>query len=578
MERPARAIRAGRFVSGERAVGSAPVTTSPSEREGWALQHGPLIAAVLFFAAGLVWLGSSAHFHGDERYYTDSALRMLEHGDPWTPMWADGTVRANKPLVTYWVLIASFTLCGISFLAARLPFLLAGALLVWLTGRLARTLFPNQRAAPLVAALIVACDYEVVSLARRSTPDILLMLFTTAALYGLARIVVAQERSQSARAWFWIGGAFAIATKGGLGVLVLAFGTIAFLALRRGRPLRDLLSLPSLAGAALVIAIGFVPSLLLQSQPGSPSFADDQVAARLAGSVSEIGAQLVDYATSLAKHFLPWILFLAIGAFATRTAFREQWRAHRTAFVLALSFAALLWILFSLSNTHRGRYLAPAHALLAAAVAPLLIETSRAPWGRRLGWALAAVLLTITTAGAVLVARIDVGTGVQWLAPLALFVIGLRIVRDEAAVLRGLALALLGVVTIAQESLLALVDPSPLPLVVEEIAAHAPPPRRVATLGFAESTAGQLRMVSHGAIDPVYLRDKATDDELTRFDLVIASEPEHERLTRLGYAITPVARTPRNLDARSARALFLGGEDLANTVFTGPACGVARRR
>src|SRR6188768_2676396 len=124
------------------------VTNGAKRQSEWVLERGPLLAAVLFFAAGMVWLGSSAHFHGDERYYTDAALRMLASGDPWTPQWADGTVRANKPLFTYWVLMASFAASGVSYFVARLPFLIAGALVVWLEGRLARTLFPKERAAP----------------------------------------------------------------------------------------------------------------------------------------------------------------------------------------------------------------------------------------------------------------------------------------------------------------------------------------------------------------------------------------------------------------------------------------------
>src|SRR5689334_21399145 len=100
-----------------------------------------LLVAGLFFVLGAVWLGSAAHYHGDERYYTDAALRMIARHDPWTPVYASGVARLNKPLATYWVVMATFLTAGVSLFLARLLFLFAGAVLVWLTGRLSRVLF-----------------------------------------------------------------------------------------------------------------------------------------------------------------------------------------------------------------------------------------------------------------------------------------------------------------------------------------------------------------------------------------------------------------------------------------------------
>jgi hypothetical protein len=330
--------------------------------------------------------------------------------------------------------------------------------------------------------------------------------------------------------------------------------------------------------AALAVAlIGLVPSLLLEARPGSVTMVDDQVGARLAGSVGEVGRQLVDYALSLLRHFSPWVLFLAVGLVAARKTFVERWRANRAACLLAFGWTAALWLLFSLSNTHRGRYLGPAHALFAAAIAPFLLDVARTQWGRRSVWATGFVVVFVTTALACLVLRVDVATGIACLAPLAFFVLGVRCVRGEAAGSCALALALLGVMTVAQEGVFALVAPSPLPRAVERIATLSPAPMRVAMLGFAESSAGQVRVFSGGRVDPVTLPDNAADDALAPFDAVIASEAYFERLRRRGFTVDPVARASLNLDADSARALFLSGADLGPTVFAGPLCGVARR-
>ena len=73
-----------------------------------------------------MWLGSVAHYHGDERYYTDAALRMIERHDPWTPVYAGGAARLNKPLLTYWLVIGTYVTAGVSLFLSRLPFLVAG--------------------------------------------------------------------------------------------------------------------------------------------------------------------------------------------------------------------------------------------------------------------------------------------------------------------------------------------------------------------------------------------------------------------------------------------------------------------
>ncbi len=573
---------AGRFVftrlgcQAPDSVGSALVRESTTTRAEWIERHGPFLAAVVFFLSGVIWLGSSAHFHGDERYYTDSALRMLERGDPWTPMWADGTVRANKPLLTYWIVMASFATSGVSLFVARLPFLVAGALLVWLTGRLAATLFPRERAAPLLAALVLACDYEVVTLARRSTPDILLMLFTTASLFGLSRIVVAEDRSLAARAWFWIGGGLAIATKGGLGLVVLGFGTAVLFATRKHGAARRSFPIPVCLLALAVAAVGMAPSLFLETREGTPSFVDDQVGARLAGSAGEVGRQLIDYATSLAKHFLPWTLLLASGAFALRSTFRERWGAHRRALLLAVCWAALLWVVFSFSNTHRGRYLAPAHALLAAAMAPFLLDVARSAWGRRLVWCLGGGVVLVSTLGAVLVGRVDLSTGVALTAPLLFFLSGCAVVRDEARASRGLALALLALFALAQESVLALVDPSPLPFVVERIEQIRPPPKSIAIAGLPDTIAGQLRLLSGGQVDPVALPDSAAEAELARFALIVVSENQFDRVRRAGLSVEPLPQSATDLDLGRALAVFWHLEPLDEVLFVGPRLGIAR--
>ena len=79
----------------------------------------------------------------DEKYYTDAVLQMMDHGDYLTPYSADGSYRFLKPIATYWVLMVSYKLFGISVLSSRLFFWLAGAMLVAITFFMAKSLTKN---------------------------------------------------------------------------------------------------------------------------------------------------------------------------------------------------------------------------------------------------------------------------------------------------------------------------------------------------------------------------------------------------------------------------------------------------
>ncbi|HKI88992.1 MAG TPA: hypothetical protein VKA38_08200, partial [Draconibacterium sp.] len=58
----------------------------------------------------------------DEKYYTDAVIQMMDKGDLFTPYKADGTPRFKKPIITYWVLMVSYKMFGVSRISSRLFF------------------------------------------------------------------------------------------------------------------------------------------------------------------------------------------------------------------------------------------------------------------------------------------------------------------------------------------------------------------------------------------------------------------------------------------------------------------------
>jgi 4-amino-4-deoxy-L-arabinose transferase-like glycosyltransferase len=517
----------------------------------WSEDRHVVLVALLFLGLGAIWLGSVAHYHGDERYYTDAALRMLERGDPWSPVYASGAARLNKPLATYWVLMATYATAGVSLFLSRLPFLLAGALLVWLTGRLARVMFPGERGVALLAACIIASDVAIVTLARRSTPDILLVLFATATLLGLARILVAREAGLAPRMWLWVGAGAAIATKGGLGLVVILFAFAAAFAMRprggaEGERVRIFAPLAVSIGVGIAL-VALLPGLLASAPAGGPTLLQDQVGARIPDSPLAVLKQLWNYAVSLIRHFAPWVLLLLVALLAARHGLRERWRRDRRAILLALSWTAVLLVVFALANTLRGRYLAPAHPILACAVAAWLFDAARAPSVRRAARVLWIVVAAFATAGTLALLRVDVGTAISLALVASAAFVGWSLVSDAARDLRALALAVLAASAVAAEALRALVDPSPVPPACERMIEARVDPLRAATLGIFESTASQMRVVSRAQLDPRVLPAGALEQDLAAFDGVLAVGAARSVLERAGFRTEIVGRDAPSL-------------------------------
>ena len=96
-------------------------TSAPRRKRRSVLQRRAVAASSRGWMVGLVavfvvvhlpLLGDYTWHHADEYLYTDAVVRMLDAGDLSTPRYADGTLRFNKPLLTYWAVAASFATFG----------------------------------------------------------------------------------------------------------------------------------------------------------------------------------------------------------------------------------------------------------------------------------------------------------------------------------------------------------------------------------------------------------------------------------------------------------------------------------
>jgi len=551
----------------------------PAEKGRWL----SLFFALFFFLNYLPLLPHVSRWRGDERFYTDAAIRMVQSGDYVTPLFDDDTLRFNKPIFTYWLLVASYRLFGISFLTSRLPFLIAGAGCVWLTGLIARALFREPKVGAAAAALM-ASNYTVFHLAVRSTPDIMLCLFVTASLYGFARILFHGDRTFSSFFLAYFGAALAVEVKGLAGVLPVVFVCLYALAVsapQDGRSVRQLLYGPLLLPALFLAVAWYGIAWLVHGAEAVTDFFNDQVGERLERNPLVLLQNVVHYLTAPVMQFLPWSLILAVYISRAPRSAREAWLARRKEFFFVLGWFALLLIVFTPANITRSRYFVTAYPLLAGALAFVLLKAARdrslafkkriqtgVKWACVVAVAVGLFLAQFglcvhprIIAGA-LALTVVAGSLLVWLNkqpeawPAPLYVFGLLIMVFFATV---------------EIWIQPVFSVSPAPLIAERLfpsgkqrsfndnepgdhncggqqiqATRAIGPRLVALAGLPLNYASQLRVASGGRLEPKLIGSPHTSEILDRYRTVVCTpevldawQPHGRRIEPCGFFYKP---------------------------------------
>ena len=162
---------------------------------------------LISLAVFLPQTGRMSLWDRDEACNSECAREMLESRDFIVPR-INWRLRVDKPPMEYWLMMASFKLFGVKEFSARLPSVIAGTLTVATTYFLAEYIASGTG---LAAALLMVLNLHFPIIAKAATPDALLILFETLALFML---LVGREL---------LGFAFmglAVLTKGPIGLII----------------------------------------------------------------------------------------------------------------------------------------------------------------------------------------------------------------------------------------------------------------------------------------------------------------------------------------------------------------------
>ncbi len=512
-----------------------PITATTTSRCTF---RAAILVALTFFVLSALILPLLSRWRGDERYYTDAAIRMVQTGDYLTPYEGDGSLRFNKPILNYWLTAGSFHLFGISVFAARFAQLTAGSLALLAVYRLARILFEDREVALFTVAMM-AINEQCLNASVRSTTDIVQYALLTLALTGFVAILF-----RSSRAWLdyllaYGGLALAALTKGGMAFVLLCFIAIFTVVSRRRFSRTTAGAPPPLPRLSTVIPWYAIPLAIAPlaiwlglnvNRHGAQAVRKlwfDQVSRRLDGSA--FFDNLVTYGTDPFIALFPLVLLLIIVGWSRWRDLRPLLAARKLEISFALGWYLAVAVIILPANITRNRYLLPTYPMLAASLAYLIVAmTRRSPAAARAAGVAARVVAVALLVFALFLTLVALRlpptalVGTLFLAAAAAFITW-RLHRSAHRITDWVpvALLLLAAYRISDLSIRSYLFATPTEDIVRQFDAHASATiTPLATVGLNDQAA-HVRLSSAGRIQVTNLPASATPDTLRQYDAIL---------------------------------------------------------
>jgi 4-amino-4-deoxy-L-arabinose transferase-like glycosyltransferase len=360
-----------------------------------------LIAGVIFFTN----LGGPKLWDEDEPRNAACAREMLERGD-WVVPTFNYELRPQKPVLLYWLMMASYSVFGVNELAARLPSALMAMGTTLVTFHLGRLLFSVR--VGLFGGLMMASCLMFGVAGRAATPDSCLIFFAGLSLLAFVRqgsgfrvqvsgnVEFVGSEQQGRRVndflprtwqgvlWVYVPMALAVLAKGPVGVVlpIAAIGLFlllvdrgagdqagSWLAVVKRTAVRFICtawSMRPLILLAIVVTIAgpwYVLVGLRTDGEWIRSFFGTENLSRFRGAMEGHSGPVVYYVGAILVGFFPWSIVLPASVwFAVRDALRSP---RNPSYLLLVCWAGI-WIgVFSLAGTKLPSYVLPAYPALA---------------------------------------------------------------------------------------------------------------------------------------------------------------------------------------------------------------------
>jgi 4-amino-4-deoxy-L-arabinose transferase-like glycosyltransferase len=338
-------------------------------------------ALSLYAALSITWI----KFSRAEVFFAECAREMIVHNNMVTPLY-HGQPFFDKPILSYWFILALFQKFGASHLAARIPSMVAALVTITASAFSAYAIAQHKRKqAGLIAAMVLASSFMFLSFACLCMSDMLLVMFDTATMVALFAATLAEKRRTLMFFLASLTMGLAFLTKGPVGIVLPAVAFLSYLGLTRQfsivRPLHVAI------GAATIALIGVPWFYAAYKANGSGAlvyFFIRENLQRFAGSTYDTHKPVWFMLVSLAGGFLPWSIFLPpavvqfVGQIKKDNLFKQPAAAgfDLKAKLYLWLWAATVTLFFSFSRGKCDYYVLPAYPALAL-IAGLYITDSR---------------------------------------------------------------------------------------------------------------------------------------------------------------------------------------------------------
>ena len=358
------------------------------------------IILALAVAPYLIGLGSSSLWDSNEAFYAETPREMIESADYVNPSF-NYRPRFNKPPLSYWVVILSYKLFGVSELSERIPIALGALVLIATAFALARIIFSYEAAILGATALAIAPRFLMFS--RRILIDVYLAMFMALALLFFALAEKHPERRRLFLALMYAAIGFGILTKGPVAILLPATAFVIYLA--AFRQLKSIGRLMPAWGAAIVAVIVLPWCVAVYSEHGwlyiKSFLLLDNVSRYTEGNWGPSRGPLFYLQVALGDMF-PWSLFLPAALWVPIR--RATGDARERLATLLVIWIAVIIVFFSLSRSKEDLYILPIFPAAAALVGGLLASFIKVRLSTRrqkvTAWTTALVAIVILTTGA----------------------------------------------------------------------------------------------------------------------------------------------------------------------------------
>lgn len=326
------------------------------------------IVLTLVLATGTVMfygLGRGSLADWDEAIYAQVA-REIVNTKEWLSLQWGYSPWFHKPPLFMWLTALSFSIGGVTVVAARMVSAFSAVAVVLLTYFLGKKL--GGRAQGILSALVLLTTQHFVGAGRFGTTDVLLTLWIYLAVFSLVRV-----REGKPNAWYGVGVAngLAVMTKGAAG---LVFAPVLLGMFMLDASLRRSLRSKELWGGVSLFALVVLPWHLFMTWRFGSSFWNEylgyHVLARATQAIELHQGGPYYYLDMMRSYFYPWF-FLVPGAFVLLVKEAVAKSGDRR-YVSVLVLPAVIYLLYSLVRTKLGWYILPAYPALAICVGWLL--------------------------------------------------------------------------------------------------------------------------------------------------------------------------------------------------------------